>query len=164
MDSVLTYDSLTALRKRYKLFRILKPVARFKVRNGKVLHTPRIPECTMTGEDETIPRICVGPSIIHCMAALTLGSANDDIQYRAIEEHIGSHVFGLRRYPRSYRKPGIRRVPDSRETKEGWILHSIHMEYLGRLGIKGEGEEGSWVDGEIVIVPPGKRLPRIRWE
>lgn len=134
--------------------------------HGQFRATPRVPKMPMSGEETRTRRICVGPSIHHCIAGLlgagSLWDTNQepDPDYPGhvladmvredpgtVHQFRGMHVYGVRR-PKGLIEPSPEQVPDAPMTGEAWLTKPNVLEHVGQIqapivsGANVQGEEG----------------------
>lgn len=117
--------------------------------HGQFRADPRVPRNHMPGEDRTTPRICVGPTIHHCVAGIMgAGSLWDSSQEPPDVEHLyaklvqedpvtmhqfrGMHVYGVPHRAKVL-TPSAQQVPDAAGTGEGWLTKPTALEHVGQL-------------------------------
>lgn len=84
---------------------------------------PRIPTYRMEGEDQSVPRICVSPSILGCLNAVDQLEVNGVVYIYTCE----SNVFC---------QPSCQQVADQHLTGEMWITEAVKIEYYQQIIIK----------------------------
>ncbi|MCM1214070.1 MAG: hypothetical protein NC548_06070 [Lachnospiraceae bacterium] len=92
--------------------------------SGKIID-PKIPSNFMTSvgaEDNSIPRICVCPSIDLCILAVPMKTIGMEYYVNMIDIDESSLMI-----------PDSAQVPDQKITKEAWIIDSIEMECIGKI-------------------------------
>lgn len=99
------------------------------MRNVKLIHvsfdevenfTPRVPEQRCPNEDETIPRICVAPTIRN--ALLAIPQAGEVIYYmERLHLPIIIHAYYIESDSVLMSKEVVDKVPDAMGTKEMWV-------------------------------------------
>jgi len=88
----------------------------------EIIIKPRIPE-GIKGEDTTIPRISVAPSLRHCLASLT---------------GIPHPFPALYRYVGKERPiPAYDKVPDAKWTHEHWLLKPSKFKFVANVVVHG---------------------------
>lgn len=104
----------------------------FKTNDMRQIIDPYIPYSATeeSGEDRTIPRVCLADSIEHCISAI--GPADRDL-------HVGAYIV-VRRVKRSYLDESMivtphelynsGKVPDALENMEHWYKNRVYFERL----------------------------------
>jgi 8-oxo-dGTP pyrophosphatase MutT (NUDIX family) len=105
---------------------------------------PRIPGTPAPGEDKTIPRISLAPSVWHALHGIGGGvntSLDDTKNSPDIREAIGGHchmfhIYGIKDAPPGHMTTEqiAHLVPDAMSTGESWATQPIQMEHLGQIG------------------------------
>ena len=96
--------------------------------SGKLVD-PKIPSNFMTSigaEDDSIPRICVCPSIEHCILAVPMKAKGVEYFVNVIDVDEPTIMF-----------PDSAQVPDQKITKEAWIIDPVEMTCLGKIQLTG---------------------------
>lgn len=114
--------------------------------NGQFRAEPRVPGLnSIPSEDKTTPRICVGPSIHHCVAGLLSAEPGDDEMVERIASDPsmvntfrGRHVYGVPKRAKVV-IPTREQVPDAPETGEGWLTKPTTLRHIGRLDAEQRG-------------------------
>lgn len=88
---------------------------------------PRIPRHVMKGENITTSRICVSTNISGCIRGEGTG-----LTYYYVHVPDGNAV---------YYNPGIKNVPDVKETREKWIVNPVKMKCIGLIDTSGTTEK-----------------------
>lgn len=96
---------------------------------------PRVPSVhtRMIGENSTMPRICVAPTIEQCLAAMPL-VGETAWRMQQIGLCVVIHVYELESQNVMSNEEVQRHVPDAKETGEMWILDT--PELIGRKDYK----------------------------
>lgn len=99
------------------------------MKNVKLIHvsfdevenfTPRVPEQRCPNEDETIPRICVAPTIRNALSAIP--QAGEVIYYmERLHLPIVIHAYYIESDSVLMSKEVVDKVPDAMGTKEMWV-------------------------------------------
>lgn len=138
----------------FDYFRIVRPE---EDRNPQpvIYAEPRVPESPMKGEDKTIPRVSLAPSIWACIIGVAGGVTVEDLQTdSANREDWGGrvhewHVYGCRGRP-----PGFvpnekiqKHVPDAEMTGEVWATARTRLHFIGIIGgdFSPDGEYDLWI-------------------
>ena len=100
------------------------------MKNVKLIHvsfdevenfTPRVPEQRCPNEDETIPRICVAPTIRNALSAIP--QAGEVIYYmERLHLPIVIHAYYIESDSVLMSKEVVDKVPDAMGTKEMWVI------------------------------------------
>ena len=94
---------------------------------------PRTPRTPMPGEDRKTKRICVGPSIYHCLAGLEPSTPEYMQEHPvAIHRFRGMHVYGVPKRAKVF-VPSSDLVPDASATGEGWLTKPTTLQHVGQL-------------------------------
>jgi len=114
--------------------------------HGQFRAEPRVPGLnSIPSEDKKTPRICVGPSIHHCIAGLLSAEPGDDDMVERIatdpsmvNKFRGRHVYGVPKRAK-VTIPTREQVPDAPETGEGWLTKPTTFQHVGRLSADQRG-------------------------
>ena len=118
--------SLDEAQRGYDYFRIIDWGLAAPLTSRSV-HHPRIPRNLHKGEDATIPRVCLAPTI---RAAIGAYSGADGDPFGWPQE--GWYVYGAKGVP--VEKNICQHVPDADATGEVWSLTPIEMDCIGTIG------------------------------
>lgn len=155
----------------YDYFRIVPPhdcdnaEYRSALSRGRrtAVERPRRPRYAIEGEDKTIPRVSLAPSIWAAIAGAT-GKVSAASVRRFQDEDICSrvhcwHIYGVRAKDVPALKTDIRRyVPDARLTGEVWSTQPVQLEYIGIIGGDYEDRNSSSIDAPYSVwVCPAKK-------
>jgi len=126
--------------------------------HGQFRAEPRIPMGGMPGEEARTKRVCVGPSVYHCIAGIMGSNAfrtgedggwdpdgvppdeSVDLgQYvqdnpEHFSEFVGRHVYGVKK-PRGLIIPSEGQVPDAPQTGEAWLTRPTTMQHVGQVAL-----------------------------
>lgn len=84
---------------------------------------PRVPESKMNNENETIPRICVSPSINGCLTATS--------RYK-----VGEVLYVYECKSKKFIQPDEDEVMDAPLTGECWVTEPVKMKFFTKIKIK----------------------------
>jgi 8-oxo-dGTP pyrophosphatase MutT (NUDIX family) len=142
--------SLDEVGQGYRFFRLIPHKgSEYAIANSntgaKTLNeVPRIPETPIPGENNTIPRISLAPSVWHAIHGIGGGvnaSLDDTKNSPEIREDIGGHchmfhIYGIKDVPPGHMTTEqiAHLVPDAMSTGESWATQPIQMEHLGQIG------------------------------
>lgn len=93
--------------------------------DGKTLH-PRTPSNKLVAaghEDGSTNRVCVGPTIGHCLRGLARGLKDNELYVHVVDH--GS----------TFHQPHTGQVPDVDVTKEHWSIEPVKLRKIGKIKV-----------------------------